>query len=134
MTEHRTPVAIACAFTEAWTSHDMDTAASYLAEDVELDGPTNHRTGVKAYMEGLRPFARAVTGMRMVAAFGDDAQALIMYEVTTGPFGTLTCAEHLTIRDGKIQTDKLTFDTYETRKAAAGQAPPTAPDRPRRWG
>jgi hypothetical protein len=74
-------------------------------------------------MKGLAAFAGAVTGMRVVAALGDDEQALVMYEVTTGPFGTLTCAEHLGVRDGKIRTDRLTFDTYEVRKAQAGQAP-----------
>jgi hypothetical protein len=43
-----------------------------------------------------------------------------MYDVTTGPLGTLTCAELLTFRDSKIQTDLLTFDTYPMRKAQGG--------------
>lgn len=130
MTEHPTPLAVAIAFTEAWTRHDMDTAADYLAADVIFDGPVaGHLTGAEAYMEGLTPFAQAVTDMRMIAALGDDEQALIMYEATTGPFGTLTCAEHLTIRDGKIQADRLTFDTYKLRTAAE-QAPPAAPSEP----
>jgi hypothetical protein len=119
VTEHSTPVAIARAFTEAWTSHDMDTAATYVAEDVVFDGPLGHAVGKKAYMEGLNTLSRAValTGMRVVAVFGDDTQALIMYELTTGRFGTLTCAKLLTLRDGKIHRDRLTFDSYEIRKA-----------------
>ena len=102
MTEHPTPLAVARAFTEAWTSRDFTTAAGYLADDVVFDGPINHSTGAKAYMEGLTAWAKAVTGMKKLAALGDDAQALIMYEVTTGPFGILTCAEHLTVHDGQI--------------------------------
>jgi hypothetical protein len=43
-----------------------------------------------------------------------------MYDVTTAPFGTLTCAELLTFRDSKIVTDLLTFDTYPMRKAQDG--------------
>lgn len=122
MTEHSTPVAIARAFTEAWTSRDMDTAASYLAEDVVFDGPLGHVSGKKAYVESLNGLAQAmaVTGMRVVAVFGNDTQALIMYELITGRFGTLTCAKLLTFRDGKIQTDRLTFDSYEVRKAQGG--------------
>ncbi len=108
MTEQSTPEAKARAFTEAWTSHDMDTAASYLADDVVFDGPASHSTGKTAYMEGLNGFANTVSGMKMLAALGDDTQALIMYEVIT-PAGPMTCAEHLTFRDGKIQTDRLTF-------------------------
>jgi SnoaL-like domain len=108
MTEQSTPVAIARAFTEAWSSHDMDTAASYLADGVTFDGPTGHSTGKTAYLQGLSGFAQRVSGMKMLAALGDDTQALIMYEVAT-PAGTTTCAEHLTFRGGKIQTDRLTF-------------------------
>ncbi len=128
MTEQLTPVAIARAFTEAWTSHDMETAARYVAEDVDFDGPiAGHTTGIEAYMQGLAAFARAITGVQVLAAFGDEEHALIMYEVTTGPFGTLRSAELLTIRDGKIQADKLTFDTYKVRQASAAQAPAASP-------
>ena len=124
MTAHPTPLAVALAFTEAWTGHDLTTAAGYLAEDVVFDGPMNHSTGAEAYLAGLATFARAVAGMRIVAALGDDEQSLVMYEVTTGPFGTLRCAERFTVTDGKIRTDTLTFDTYPVRSAAAAQAPP----------
>jgi hypothetical protein len=48
MTEHPTPLAVAIAFTEAWTSHDLTTAAGYLAEDVVFDGPMQHSDGVEA--------------------------------------------------------------------------------------
>jgi hypothetical protein len=120
MAEYATTVDIAPAFTEAWTSHDMDTAARYLAEDVVFDGPVNRTRGKNAYIEALNRFAQAVAGLQMLAAFGDDRQALIMYDVTTSPFGTLTCAELLMFRDGKIGTDLLTFDTYPMRKAQGG--------------
>jgi limonene-1,2-epoxide hydrolase len=117
MTEHPTPLAVARAFIEAWTRHDMETAARYVANDVVFDGPIQRSTGIAPYMEGLIYFAQYVTGTRIVAAFGDSIQALIMHDVTTGPFGILTFAELLTVQDGKIQTHKMTFDTYEIRKA-----------------
>jgi hypothetical protein len=50
-----------------------------------------------------------------------------MYDLTTAPFGTLRTAELLTVKDGKIQVDKLTFDTYRVRQTSAGQAPQSAP-------
>jgi hypothetical protein len=125
MNQNSTPVALARAFTEAWTSHDLDTAATYLADDVTFDGPLTHSTGKEAYVQGLAAFARTVTGATILAAFGDDARALVMYDVT-GPFGTLTCAELLAFRDGKIRADRLTFDSYLVRQAAIGR-PPSAP-------
>ncbi|HEX8037454.1 MAG TPA: nuclear transport factor 2 family protein [Ktedonobacterales bacterium] len=118
MSQQQTPLAIGLAFTQAWTSHDMDTAASYVAHDIVFDGPMNHTTGDKAYMEALTRFASTVTGLKILAAFGDDQQALIMYEVTTTPFGPIPSAELLTIKDGKIQADRLIFDTSKMRNAA----------------
>lgn len=63
-----------------------------------------------------------VTGLEIVAALGDDEQAMIMYEVTTGPFGRLRCGERITVRDGKIQTDLLAFDTFAIRTARGADA------------
>lgn len=117
MTAHPTPLAIARAFTEAWTSHDLATAANYVAEDVVFDGPFVHLIGPTAYIEGLTAFAQGVTGMQIVAAFGDDDQALIMYEVHGSRFGALRCAECFIVKDGKIQTDLLTFDSYPVRQS-----------------
>jgi len=128
VTEPTTPLALAIAFTNAWTRHDLETAASYVAEDVEFDGPiAGHTTGIDAYMQGLSAFAPVVTGMQIIAAFGDDTRALIMYDLATAPFGTLRTAELLTVKDGKIQADKLTFDTYRVRQASAGQPQSAAP-------
>jgi limonene-1,2-epoxide hydrolase len=90
MAEHATTVDIARAFTEAWTSHDMDSAARYLAEDVVFDGPVNHTRGKNAYIEALNRFAQAVTELKIRAAFGDDSQALIMYPVQSVDLYTAT--------------------------------------------
>jgi limonene-1,2-epoxide hydrolase len=127
MTEHTTPLAVARAFTAAWTRHDMAAAARYVAADVVFDGPFAHLTGAEAYLEGLAAFARHVTGMRLLAAFGDDDQALIMYELTTDPFGTIRGAERFAVRDGRIQTDLLTFDSHPIRQAREAATPAPSP-------
>lgn len=119
MTELSLPAAIARAFTGAWTSGDFDAAARYVAEDVVFDGPLGHTDGKTAYVEGLRGLSRFVglSGANVLAAFGDDTQALIMYELITSNFGNLLYAKLLNFRDGKIERDRLTFDSYEVRKA-----------------
>ena len=119
MAETSTPVAIARAFTEAWTSGDFDSAARYVAEDVVFDGPLGHTDGNAAYIAGLTGLSRLVglSGVNILAVFGDDAQALIMYELVTERFGRLLCAKLLTFRDGKIERDRLTFDSYAVRRA-----------------
>jgi hypothetical protein len=119
MTKHTTPLDVAIAFTEAWTNQDMKTAAGYVAEGVLFEGPLQQSAGAEPYLKGLTGLARDVIGFRMISAFGDKDQALLMYDLITRPYGTLTCAKHLTVRGGKIQRDKLTFDSHQIRKAKA---------------
>jgi len=110
---------IARAFTQAWTSGDMTTAANYLADDVTFDGPINHSRGKQEYITGLSAFAQRASDLNILAVLGDDEQAMILYELTTGP-QRATYAERLTFRDGKIQTDRLIFDSYPMRSGQPG--------------
>jgi hypothetical protein len=119
MTDMTKPLDVAIAFTEAWTGHHMAAAAEFVAEDVTFDGPMQQSAGLGPYLKGLANLARSVEGFRMIAAYGDDETALLMYELITRPYGTLTCAKHLTIRDGKIHADRLTFDSHLIRTAQA---------------
>lgn len=119
MTEQATPVSIARTFTEAWTSGSMDAAASLVAEDVVFDGPLGHVEGKDAYMEGLKGLVRmlGITGVQVIAAYSGDTEVLIMYDLLTERFGSLTCAKLLTMQDGKIRRDHLTFDSHTIRQA-----------------
>lgn len=119
MDQPSTPVDVAVAFTEAWTRHDFDTAARYLADDVTFDGPLGQARGRADYLAGLRGLAESVTGVRIVAAFGDEKQALIMYELLTEPYGPLLCAKQLVVTDRRIDADRLTFDSHLIRTANA---------------
>ena len=123
MPEHPAPVSVAIAFTEAWTSHDMTTAAEHVGEDVVFEGPMSQAAGAEAFINGLSRFAQTVTGMKMIAALGDDERAMIMYDLTTEPFGALRAAEDLVIRGGKIMRDTLVFDTHAMRKAQEARTP-----------
>lgn len=110
-------VALARAHLEAWSNHDLDKARGNLALDVEFFSPAAHLVGIDDYMDGPRglvQFARQVVpgSLKVIAAMGDDRNALIMYEVDTegGPFGakrfpsaqTWVLDEH-----GKIQVERI---------------------------
>ncbi|MER8828814.1 nuclear transport factor 2 family protein [Mesorhizobium sp. M0938] len=111
------PLDIAIAFTKAWTSHDLEKAATYVADDVVFDGPMQQSTGKDPYLKGLTKLSQDVSGVRLIAAFGDDSQALLMYDLLTDSSGALSCAKHLSTSDGKIRRDKLTFDTKQLGSA-----------------
>lgn len=101
----------------------MTTATGHVAEDVSFEGPMAQATGAEAVVDAISGFSELVTELKILAATGDDQQAVVMYEMVTEAFGTLRAAEHLIVRDGKIQASKLVFDTHEVRKATTPRAP-----------
>jgi hypothetical protein len=117
MAEPTTPADVATAFIEAFARNDMTAVGRYLAADVVFESPRVTVKGPAGVQEAMGQFARAVTGVEIVAVLGDDEQAMIMYDMETEPFGTLRAVDHLVVRDGKITSDVLVFDTYEVRKA-----------------
>lgn len=122
MTTRPTPVDVAVAYLEAWASGDMATAAKYLAEDVTFEGPMAQATGAQAVLNAISGFSELLTDLRILAAAGDDEQAIVMYEMVTAAFGTLRTAEHLLVSGGRIYASRLVFDTYEVRRAQGAQA------------
>lgn len=110
-------VAIARAHLEAWTNHDLDTARANLAEDVQFYSPPANFVGIDEYMDaprGLAQFARQVVpgSLRIIAATGDERNALIMYEVSTegGPLGSKSfpsAQTWLLDEHGKIKVERI---------------------------
>jgi hypothetical protein len=110
-------VKLARSHLEAWTNQDMETARGNLAEDVQFFSPAANLAGVDEYMEGARglvQFAKQVVpgSLRVIAATGDERNALIMYEVRTegGPFGArlFPSAQTWVLDDkGKIKTERI---------------------------
>ncbi len=81
-------VALALSHLEAWTNHDLDTVRGNLADDVQFYSAAANLMGIDEYMDaprGLTQFAKQVVpgSLRIIAAMGDERNALIMYEVST---------------------------------------------------
>jgi SnoaL-like domain len=86
MTDTTSPaLRTALAYYQAWTSHDLDKAMSYIAGDIVCDAPAGRLDGAEAYRGFMSPFVQIVTGAKMIAAFGDDETALVMYDTQTAP-------------------------------------------------
>jgi hypothetical protein len=102
---------------EAWTNRDLEAAQRNLAPDVQFYSPAATLTGIDEYMNaprGLAQFARQVVpgSLRILAAVGDERNALIMYEVTTegGPIGSklFPSAQTWLLDDhGKIKVERI---------------------------
>ena len=98
------------AYYQAWTSHDLDKAMSYIAADIICDTPAGRLEGAGAYRAFLGPFVQITTGATMIAAFGDDETALVMYDTQTVPVKSAPGAECVTVKDGKITHSRFVFD------------------------
>jgi hypothetical protein len=99
---------------------------TYIADEVVLDAPAGRLTGIQAYREFLGPFTEQfLIRAEMVAAFGDDSTALLMYDTETIPAKSAPAAECVTVRNGKIVYnrfifDRLPFDQFQRRQAGDG--------------
>ncbi|WP_030442351.1 nuclear transport factor 2 family protein [Actinoplanes subtropicus] len=100
----------ALAYYQAWTDHDLDTAMSFIAEDIVCDAPAGRLRGAQAYRGFMGPFLQILTGATMIAAFGDDDTALIMYDTATVPVASAPAAECVTVKEGKITYSRFIFD------------------------
>ena len=123
MTDTTSPaLRIALAYYRAWTSHDLDTAMSYIADDIVCDAPAGRLLGAEAYRGFMGPFVQILTGSKMIAAYGDDQIALIMYDTQTVPVKSAPAAECVTVTDDKITYSRFVFDRAPfdaARKAAS---------------
>lgn len=122
MTETTSPaLRTVLAYYHAWTGHDLDLAMSYVASDIVCDAPAGRLEGAAAYRGFMGPFVQILTGATLIAAFGDDTTALIMYDTETVPVKSAPGAECVTVADGKITYSRFIFDRapFEAARRAA---------------
>ena len=100
----------ALAYYHAWTSHDLDQAMSYIADEIVCEAPAGVLKGADAYRGFMGPFVQILTGSELIAAFGDDTTAVIVYDTATVPVASAPAAECVTVTDGKITRSRFIFD------------------------
>jgi ketosteroid isomerase-like protein len=126
MTESTSPaLEVALAYFHAWTAHDLDKAMEYVADDMVCDAPAGRLEGAAAFRGFMGPFVQILTGSQLIAAFGNDEQAVVVYDTETVPVKTAPAAECVTVREGKITYSRFIFDRAPfdaARRAQAGAA------------
>jgi len=111
VTEKPSPaLQVALAYHQAWTSKDLDQAMNYISEDISCDAPAGRIEGAEAYRAFMAPFVQILAHAHMIAAFGDEDTALVMYDTETVPVKSAPGAECVTVKDGKIIHSRFLFD------------------------
>lgn len=100
----------ALAYHHAWTGHDFDLAMTYVADDVVCDAPAGRIEGADAFRAFMEPFSQILKAARVLAAFGDDRTALLMYDTETVPVEHAPASEHVTVHSGRITHVRIVFD------------------------
>lgn len=78
--------------------------------------------GAEAYRAFMGPFAQILTATKLIAAFGDETTALIMYDTETAPVKSAPGAEYVTVKDGKITYSRVIFDRVPFEAARKGSS------------
>lgn len=111
MTQDQSPaLQIALKYHEAWAGKDFDRAMTFISDDIVCDAPGGRIEGAKAYRDFMGPFVQIVTEVRLIAAFGDEETAVVMYDTETIPVKSAPGAECVSVADGKITHSRLVFD------------------------
>ena len=112
----------ALAYHRAWTGHDFERAMHHVHPEIVCDAPAGRLEGAEAFRAFMGPFVGILTGSRLLAAFGDETTAVLVYDAATRPVPHAPAAECLTVAGGRITHLKIVFDRlpFDAARRAAG--------------
>jgi ketosteroid isomerase-like protein len=102
------------AYLDRFTSGDIAGAAELLDEDFSFHGPMLQSEGKASFIDGASGLGPIVRGNRIIRQWVADAEVCSIYEFdveTPAGAGSITMAEWTTVRDGKLASSRLIFDT-----------------------
>ena len=107
----RTQSEIVNRYFNAQARKDFDTIRTLVHDDVKFFGVLGTTDGVDDYIEGLEQTTAEMTKLERQVICVDGDEVCQVYEMTLAkPKVTLTVAQWLTVRDGKIATARVYFD------------------------
>jgi ketosteroid isomerase-like protein len=112
------PREIANRYYDAWINRNGDMSQVPLADDMVFRGPVASFDSAEGYRAMARQAGALVTSFGVRHQFTDGDLVCSVVDWTMPPVpGTLTAAEVLEIRDGRIVRGELIYDAEELRKA-----------------
>ena len=101
---------VARIYADAIASKDVNKIMSVSAEDVICTSPLGQIGGAAAFRGFQEGFAKMIKKVTVVAVFGDDEHAVIVYDADTHPVANAAVAEHLVVKNGKIASTRVIYD------------------------
>ncbi len=116
-----TALDIARRYFEAWSGGDFDRAMSFVDPDITCHAPAGPVVGADAFLDFMGPFAGMVQSAGLVAAYGDEATALLVYDTSTPVVADAPGAEWHHVVDGRIREMRIIFDRLPFELARRAQ-------------
>jgi Cu+-exporting ATPase len=114
----------------AYTSGDVDKAASLVSEDFSFQGPMQATVGKSALRRMVAHVAPNARGFRLVRQWHDGNDVCSLYEFhvqASDEPTTVLVSEWNTVRDGQVASSVMVFDTGPFRPAGRDDPAVTDP-------
>ncbi len=126
-TDHPTEssaVHVARRYFETWSGGDFDAAMTLVAPDITCHTPAGSLAGAEAFRAFMGPFAATVRSVSLVAVYGDEDQAVLVYDTKTPLVADAPGAEWHRVVDGRIAELRIIFDRLPFELARHESAAP----------
>jgi ketosteroid isomerase-like protein len=119
-TARQIAVNTAVAYHQAWTRGDFEQAMTYVDPDIVCDTPAGPVRGAEAFRAFMGPFAATVRSSQLLAAHGDNENAVLVYDTATPLVSSAPGAEWHTVAAGRIVAMRIIFDRLPFQRARQG--------------
>jgi ketosteroid isomerase-like protein len=103
-------------YLDRFTTGDLEGARDLLAEDFSFHGPMLQAEGRDAFLEGASGLGPIVRGNEMLRQWEDGEEVCSVYEFkveTPAGAGSIPMTEWVRVRDGKLVSARVIFDTAQ---------------------
>ena len=112
------PERVVSAYLEAFYAGHFDIARCLVADDLSFKGPFVQVDSADALFASAKPLQQIVKGHRPIKQWRDGDEISTLYEMnleTPAGNGSVLVSEWNTVRDGKVTSATLVFDTAAFR-------------------
>ena len=101
---------IARTYVQAIANKDVKAILSISTDDVVCTSPIGQTTGLERFRAFHDGFARMITNLTVLAVYGDNEQAVVVYDAETHPVPHAVVAELIKVRGGKLASTDVIYD------------------------
>lgn len=108
-------LAAARRYHDAWSHRRYEQIRPALADRLVVETPINSYSTADAFAGAVAAFAALCDGVVLLAEFGGEDEAILLYDMTVTGLGALRVAEHFRVEGEQITLIRQVHDTFAIR-------------------